>query len=503
MGRSRLLLLALCCGAAYLSRAASGVVKDPTDAAVPGAAVLLKTSSGTLIRTAQTGPKGQFVFENVPPGTYIVAVAAEGFRQTEKAVKIEPDPESEEIVLSVEVAGPVPSVTVTSKRGTADSAADLPQLVTVSGRDELTGRVRPTIAHALENAPGVMLQQTTQGAVSPFLRGLTGYQTLLMLDGVRFNTSVFRSGPNQYLGWLDAGSAGRIEAALGPGGAAFGSDSMGGTVNVITADPSIIRGGALGLHGEFDVQGATADFSGVTRGRLLWAGKRLTWTGGGAASRYNDVRAGHGFDSRNAYRRFFGLSSERVQEFYGDRLQDTGFLRTSLDTRASYRITDLQSLTLYYQHADDANVRSYRDQYGGIGRIQASYVPQTLDFSWARYEKLKLGFLDSVSGVFSVNSQKDGFIQRNQRFSDPVVTDDSYVRANGYAGQATTQVGKRQAVVFGAETYHESISSYRFQFDPVSEATAQQRALYPNGSTYLNTGIFAQDSIDCCPIAFT
>ena len=117
-----------------------------------------------------------------------------------------------------------------------------------------------------------MVQQTTYGAGSPYLRGLTGYQTLLLLDGIRFNTSIFRNGPNQYLALIPANSADRIEVSLGPGGATFGSDSMGGTINVVTASAPFSPSRGPEIHGEAGVFGSGADESGRGNFRLSVAG---------------------------------------------------------------------------------------------------------------------------------------------------------------------------------------------------------------------------------------
>jgi hemoglobin/transferrin/lactoferrin receptor protein len=55
-----------------------------------------------------------------------------------------------------------------------------------------------TLPDALQYVPGVFVQKTTHGHGSPFIRGFTGRQNLLMVDGVRLNNSTFRGGPVQF-----------------------------------------------------------------------------------------------------------------------------------------------------------------------------------------------------------------------------------------------------------------------------------------------------------------
>src|SRR4028119_1514941 len=94
-----------------------------------------------------------------------------------------------------------------------------------------------TTPEALMGVNGVFVQKTNHGGGSPFLRGLTGNQTLLLVDGIRLNNSTFRYGPNQYLNTIDAYTINRIEVAKGTGSVQYGSDALGSVIQVLTKEP--------------------------------------------------------------------------------------------------------------------------------------------------------------------------------------------------------------------------------------------------------------------------
>ena len=82
----------------------------------------------------------------------------------------------------------------------ARSNFNTPSMIGVVGEERMVERGTRTVPQALRDVPGVWVQETAIGQGSPFIRGFTGQQTLLMIDGIRMNNSVFRPGPNQYLG---------------------------------------------------------------------------------------------------------------------------------------------------------------------------------------------------------------------------------------------------------------------------------------------------------------
>ena len=94
-----------------------------------------------------------------------------------------------------------------------------------------------SMPEALSGLPSIMVQKTALGQSSPYIRGLTGYHNLLLIDGIRLNHSAMRSGPNQYWSTVEHLGADHIEVVRGPNGIIHGADAVGGVVNLLYPDP--------------------------------------------------------------------------------------------------------------------------------------------------------------------------------------------------------------------------------------------------------------------------
>ena len=96
---------------------------------------------------------------------------------------------------------------------------------------ELEQQVGRTALDRFNYGPGVFVQRTAPNQASPFIRGLTGEQTLLMLDGVRFSHAMMRPGPNQYASLVPSLSLSSIDAILGSSSTVNGSDGLTGALD--------------------------------------------------------------------------------------------------------------------------------------------------------------------------------------------------------------------------------------------------------------------------------
>ncbi len=91
-------------------------------------------------------------------------------------------------------------------------------------------------AAALRHQPGLWVQETGQYGGSPIIRGFMGNRVIYAFDGIRRDTAALFGGPNAFLNNVDIMGTERIEVIRGPVSVLYGSDAIGGIVNVVTTE---------------------------------------------------------------------------------------------------------------------------------------------------------------------------------------------------------------------------------------------------------------------------
>jgi iron complex outermembrane recepter protein len=227
------------------------VVPAPTPQSVTGtvsdsAGNPLADARVTLIefgRTMTTDPEGRFVFTNVPSGAYRLSISAIGFAPSVRAITVRDSTVTVDVRLKPSV------VELTELQVTASPSAttllDSPQPVSALSGDQLLERQAPSLGETVQSLPGVRNLSTGTGIGKPVIRGLTSNRVLVVVDGQRLETQQWgdEHGPN-----VETEDAERIEVIRGPASVLYGSDALGGVVNVVQKDlpEAIGRAGFVG-----------------------------------------------------------------------------------------------------------------------------------------------------------------------------------------------------------------------------------------------------------------
>ena len=128
---------------------------------------------------------------------------------------------------------------VLSVARTAEQSKKIAEKVSVINYKKIATQSPSTGADLLLLAPSVRLQKSQGGGGSPVLRGFEANRVLLVVDGVRLNNAIFRSGHLQNAITIDPNSIERVEVIYGSSSVGYGSDALGGVVHYYTKTPKI------------------------------------------------------------------------------------------------------------------------------------------------------------------------------------------------------------------------------------------------------------------------
>ena len=375
-----------------------------------------------------------------------------------------------------------PPVFVTASR-TAEDPFESPRAVDVVGEEQLRRGQYRTLPQALRELPSVMVQETSPGQGSPFLRGFTGYSNLLLIDGIRLNNSAFRAGPNQYWATIDPFSIERIEVVRGPSSTLYGSDAIGGTVQVFTksatryAKSGLAHGGAVysryasaedSVMARGELQGSQVWEDGSSTGILVGGDSRSFGTMRGGSDTGNqpnteheeggvDIKVEHSFDARHK----LVFLHQQMRQNNVPRTHATifgeSFRGSAVGTDLQRDLDQQRRLTYLQYHATD---------------LESAIDGMHLSVSWHEQRELE----DRITNAN---------VERWQAFK---------VGTLGAFAQFDSDLGTLGELTYGVDYYRDTVNSW-FRRSSGSQASDGIQGQVGDDSTYDLLGVFVQDRV--------
>ena len=349
---------------------------------------------------------------------------------------------------------------------------DRPESVGYLDRSQLKSISPMSMPQALSFVPGVWMQKTNHGGGSAFVRGLTGYQTLLMIDGIRMNNSTYRSGPNQYLNTVDPLMISHVEVLRGAGSVQYGSDAIGGTIQLLSKDPAFSEQG-LKVGGSIYGKYWSGDMEISTRGQLNVGAKKWAIVGGVTYKNLGDVKAGGNLKT----------------------LQPTGYDEYSVDLKGICKLKPNHQLITAFQHLKQMNVPLYHKIAPG-DYSHYNFNPQQRDLAYLRFESYYgKKILSKIKYTISYQNSLE-VREKQKRGSSIFTTEEDQVNTFGANIDIVSIINKNWNVSSGVEYYHDEIGSKTNSMDQESGTSLALRGLYPDGSSYDNFAVFTLHSYD-------
>ncbi len=244
------LVSALAC-AQVPQKTLSGHVLDPSGNAVTHAAITLRnTLSGAGLAT-ESGASGEYSFSGVEPGEYVLTASASGFAAQTRIITAKSDIPSANIDISLAVASVQQTVTVVSGSRVEELQQDSPLPVDVKTKQQIERTGFESVADVLSELPGVVTRNNASysGSSQEMIDGVASQDILVLQDGLPI---VGARGINSGIIDLDQQNIGRldhVEVVRGAASSLYGTDAIGGVINMITHEPTHPLEGGLRISG--------------------------------------------------------------------------------------------------------------------------------------------------------------------------------------------------------------------------------------------------------------
>jgi len=339
---------------------------------------------------------------------------------------------------------------VVTASGFAEQALRTPYTFQTLDQTTMLERGSRTLPEALQYTPGIMIQKTAHGHGSPYIRGFTGRQNLILIDGIRLNNSTFRGGPVQYWNTVDAFAIDHLEVIKSQGSVLYGSDAIGGTVNVFSKS-SQFRGESDGQffhHGSAYYRFETNSIS--HSGRL-------------------EGSIGEG----GSWGLFVGVTGRDFGDLRGrtlGRMPQTGYEEFDYDLRLDVAVGDKSTLTIAHQRVQQDDIwRTHRtvffEPWQGTSLSNpdlARVYDQDRLLSYAKLHGEELdAFVDSYTLTFSFHEQNEDFLRRRTAGANiRSEYDRTEVDTYGLALALESQLGAG-TLVYGFDYYRDEVDSSR------------------------------------------
>ena len=390
-----------------------------------------------------------------------------------------------------------------------ESALDLNEVVISANsweqnKNEVSNRIKTiskrTIANTnfqtsadLLNASGeVFIQKSQLGGGSPMIRGYAANRILLVVDGVRMNNAIFRSGNLQNVISLDANSIENSEIILGSGSVIYGSDAVGGVIDFHSLKPKFSTNKKILFKTNFLSKFSSADFEKTGHIDFTVGTRKFASLTSLSYSNYDDLKmgknGGHSEYLRNEYvLKTAGTDvivkneNPLVQKF-------SGYSQLNILQKFSWKITD--NLTadygFYYSKSSDVPRYDRLQQYknGNLKYAEWYYGPQ----KWIMH-KFKLNWnkktqlFDNVKFISAYQDYSESRHDRKFR-KDEIRERYENVKALSFNLDFEKHITKKTVVYYGSEAILNKIFSTGEKRNILTGEIEKTASRYPDNSDW-------------------
>lgn len=375
--------------------------------------------------------------------------------------------------------------------------------VTVITAREIQRLAPDNPADLLREQPGVDVNGVGPNQARPVIRGQRGLRVLFLEDGLRLNNARRQTDFGEITGLVDMDSIQTVEVVRGPASVLYGSDAIGGVLNVVTGAPSFVDG------------------------RSFAGGAELRYTEAGERERASLALAGRAdrFDWQIGLTRLESVDYDAPSGRFGEveLTEETPVLDTGLDDEsqwATFGWTLVESQSLRFR------VNRYSADQTGFGFVDpAAYAPGEdrirIFYPFQDFDRFAAYYLGTLGSAIADSLDVKAYYQSNERqLANDIVSRDpmfgpffvvdidtlgfTQLDTRGLRVEGIKALPQDHLLTWGVEGFEdestntdhsETFVGFRFPFPPFEVAFVDSTDDVANAPNATNSswGIFLQD----------
>ena len=384
---------------------------------------------------------------------------------------------------------------------------EVPNKITKVTKAEILRNNPQTSADLLNQTGTVFIQKSQLGGGSPMIRGFATNRILLVIDGVRMNNAIYRSGNLQNIISIDALSTQTAEVIFGPGSLIYGSDAIGGVMDFHTLNAGFSKDKKMLVSGSALARYSTANNENTFHADINVGWKKLSLLSSFSYSKFDDLKMGKhgGQDSylRPEYvERINGIdsivqnSNPRVQRFSG--YEQINFLQ-----KIRYKPTENFDIQYSFTYAGTGDAPRYDRliQYrtGKLRFAEWNYGPMLWRMHNLQLLHSKKNVLyDDARVTIAYQNYDESRIDRTRASTTRNIQSEK-VNAISINFDANKKLGKGE-LFYGAEYVYNKVGSFGSKTNINTNVQAPAISRYPDGSTWSTTGIYGSYKQNILPV---
>lgn len=355
----------------------------------------------------------------------------------------------------------------------------------------------------LINTGKIFVQKSQQGGSSPVIRGFEASRILLVIDGVRMNNAIYRSGHLQNIITIDQNMLSRVEVLYGPSSTIYGSDALGGALHLITKSPILSSTNKTLTTGSVFSRYSTVNNEKTLHADVSIGGKKFAWLQSYNYSDFGDMKMGShypdkypNFGSRDSFvlthnnmDEIVANSNNRVQKF-------SGYKQWDITQKFMFKQSDRISHSLNFQFSNTNNVPRY-DRLQDIknGRLRYAewfYGPQKRLLTTYQLKAEKVWVFDEMKINVNYQAIEESRQTREFRRYDRFDSRAEKVKVFGTTISGRKIMGNNELTV-GFDMQLNDVTSTASRKNLLTGTETKINSRYPDGKNNMNyLSLFAQ-----------